>query len=176
MPTRRILLRSTAIIAAGFAAGGAFAQPAGQPPAAIPTPTPSMKQKPPRFEDDVVKRFVAIAHNNLEGVKEMLAERPALVNACWDSGGGDFEVALGGPSHVGRPDIALFLLEHGARMDVFAATMLGKIEILRAYIADNPRIVHLKGPHGLSLLHHADRGGHEETIALVKEYLERTKE
>ena len=33
---------------------------------------------------------------------------------------------------MGRRDIALLLLENGARMDIFSAAMLGHLEIVRA--------------------------------------------
>ena len=81
--------------------------------------------------------------------------QPALINATWDWGGGDWETALGGASHMGNKPIAEYLLAHGARMDVFCATMLGKTEILKAFLADNPKVVALKGPHGIPLVRHA---------------------
>ncbi len=38
----------------------------------------------------------------------------------------------------GRRDIALHLIENGARMDIFAAAMLGHLEIVRAMIEAVP--------------------------------------
>ena len=91
-----------------------------------------MSDRPPALDPQQVEKFVANAHGDLDVVKTMLAEEPALVNATWDWGGGDWETALGAAAHMGRRDIALFLLERGARMDVFAAAMLGEVEIVRA--------------------------------------------
>ena len=71
----------------------------------------------------------------------MLAEEPNLINGAIDWGNGDFETALGGASHMGRRDIAEYLLEHNARMDIFAATMLGQIDIVKAAVAAFPNIV-----------------------------------
>ena len=89
----------------------------------------------------------------------MLAEEPKLINGTIDWGNGDFESALGGASHMGRRDIAEFLLEHNARMDIFAATMLGKLDIVKAAVTAFPNIVRVPGPHGITLLVHAEKSG-----------------
>jgi hypothetical protein len=67
---------------------------------------------------------------------------------------------------MGRRDIAEFLLEHNARMDIFAATMLGKLDILKAAVAAFPNIVHVPGPHGIPLIAHAEKGGPAATDVL----------
>jgi hypothetical protein len=119
---------------------------------------------------NLVEEFVAIAHTDLNRVKDMLAQEPGLVNATWDWGGGDFETALGAASHMGRRDIAEFLLEHGARLDIFAATMLGKLDIVRAALAAYPDAIKTPGPHGIPLIAHAQAGG--EDARTVLEYLQ----
>ncbi len=73
--------------------------------------------KGPPLAPDLVKAFVGAAHGNLEKTKEMLAETPALLNATWDWGGGDFETGLGGASHMGNREIAEYLIGQGARAD-----------------------------------------------------------
>ncbi|HEX8679736.1 MAG TPA: hypothetical protein VF683_07240, partial [Chthoniobacterales bacterium] len=75
------------------------------------------------------------AHFNLAAVEKMLAEHANLVNGTIDWGAGDFETALGGAAHMGRRDVAEFLLERGARLDLFAAGMLGKLEVVKAAVA-----------------------------------------
>jgi hypothetical protein len=120
----------------------------------------------PALEASLVQDFVINAHGNLDRVKELLALEPALVNATWDWGGGDFETALGGAAHMGRKDIAGFLLENGARLDIFAAAMLGKLDIVKAALATYPNALHTPGPHGIPLLVHAQAGG-EEAKAVV---------
>src|SRR5947208_14435759 len=99
----------------------------------------------------------------------MLTEDPTLINGAIDWGNGDFEMALGGASHMGRRDIAEFLLAHNARMDIFAATMLGKTDIVKAAVAAFPNIVHVPGPHKIPLLWHAEEGG--PAAAAVLEFL-----
>ncbi len=108
---------------------------------------------------ELVKEFVGAAHGNLEKTKTMLAETPNLLNAAWDWGDGDFETGIGGAGHMGNVEIANFLLEQGARVDVFVLTMLGKTDIVKGMIEAFPALLRSPGPHGLSLLHHAEKGG-----------------
>ena len=136
------------------------------------TPTPAgasaIPDRGPQIESERVKEFVIAGHANLEKVKEMLAKQPALINATWDWGGGDFETALGGASHMGRADIAEVLLAHNARMDLFTAAMLGKIEIVKAAVAAFPAIVQVPGPHGIPLIAHAEKGGAGTVVEFLR--------
>ena len=117
----------------------------------------------------LVNEFVGKAHGDLDRVRELLGQHPALVNAAWDWGNGDWETGLGAAAHVGRRDIALYLIENGARMDIFAAAMLGHLEIVRTMIEAVPAAVEWRGPHGIPLLRHAEVGG--PPAAAVVDYL-----
>lgn len=130
-------------------------------------PSSDSSEKGPPFEPQMVKRFVGAAHANFDEVKATLEQFPGLVNATWDWGGGDFETALGGASHMGRADIAEYLLEHGARIDLFAAAMLGRLEIIKGAYAVSPELLRTPGPHGISLMTHAEKGG-ERSLAVLK--------
>jgi hypothetical protein len=92
-------------------------------------------------------------------VQELLAQEPQLVNAAWDWGGGDWETALGAAAHMGRRDIAETVLAAGARLDIFAAAMLGHLDVVRAMIDACPIAQWQPGPHGIPLLAHAVAGG-----------------
>lgn len=116
-----------------------------------------------------VQEFVGNAHGDLERVKALLEEEPGLINAAWDWGGGDWETALGAAAHMGRRDIATYLLENGARLDLFAAAMLGETEIVRAILHAFPGMQEALGPHGIPLIAHAQAGG--EAAAGVLELL-----
>jgi hypothetical protein len=165
--------RKQFLIGSGAAAVGLFcgrglleAQPVSSPSALVPSTTPEsadnvpdFPEHHPQFDRARMKRFVIAGHVNLAAVKAMLAEEPKLINGAIDWGNGDFETALGGASHMGRRDIAEFLLEHNARMDIFAATMLGQLDIVKAAVAAFPNIVHVPGPHGIPLIVHAEKGG-----------------
>jgi len=113
------------------------------------------------IQPELVQAFVGNAHGDLERVRSLLEQEPGLLNAAWDWGGGDWETALGAASHMGRRDIALFLLDKGARIDLFAAAMLGKIEIVKSMLVDNPNLKDTLGPHGIPLINHAKAGGDE---------------
>ena len=125
-----------------------------------------MSDRPPALEPQKVESFVANAHGDLDAVRMLLADEPARVNATWDWGGGDWETALGAAAHMGRRDIALFLLEHGARLDLFAAAMLGEAEIVRAMLDAYPAMRDALGPHGIPLVEHARAGGEEARAVL----------
>jgi hypothetical protein len=121
-----------------------------------------------RLDPEKVQAFVGKAHGDLDSVKALLAEEPALVNAAWDWGGGDWETALGAAAHMGRNDIAVFLLEHGARMDLFAAAMLGHLEIVKAILGTDPAAAKFPGPHGIPLIAHAKAGGAAEVVEFLE--------
>ena len=114
--------------------------------------------KVPALDAKLVEEFVGNAHGNFARVKELLESEPALVNATWDWGGGDFETALGAAAHMGNKQIANYLLEHGARLDIFAAAMLDKLDVVKAALEAYPEAVNTPGPHGIPLYVHAEAG------------------
>jgi hypothetical protein len=156
-----------------------FGQVAGAAPAASTTPqnTPSntapSKPRPDPLKPELVKEFVMAAHVDLEKTKSLLAETPSLLNATWDWGGGDFEMAIGGAGHMGRRDIALFLIGQGGRFDLFVAAMLGRLDVVKPMLTAFPRLAESKGPHGIPLMVHAQKGGQE--AAEVAAFLEELK-
>lgn len=161
---RRAILTGTSVLAGYSLASVASGQ------ATQPASSGRKKDRPPPLPSAMVREFVGAAHGNLDRTREMLAEHPTLINATWDWGDGDFETGLGGASHMGRADIAVFLLEKGARMDVFAAAMLGRLEIVKAACAAFPNIPTVPGPHGITLIEHARKGG--EPANAVLEFLQ----
>src|SRR5690349_2496145 len=121
----------------------------GQNPAPKADPLPQEK----------VKDFVIAGHGNLDKVKTLLTEFPTLLYATWDWGTGDFETGLEGAGHVGNKEIANYLIGIGARTNLFVLTMLGKTQIVKAYLETFPQYLNARGPHGFTLLHHAQKGG-----------------
>lgn len=115
--------------------------------------------KGPQLDPALVQEFVRRAHFDLSYVTEALAGTPQLAVASWDWGGGDYETGLGAASHVGNRAIAELLLQHGARPNLFSAAMLGQLEVVRGFLTALPTLIDCKGPHGLSLIHHARKGG-----------------
>ncbi len=118
-----------------------------------PTPKP-MKSK-------IVKEFVIAGHFNLNKVKEMLHDYPNLIYTKHDWGNGDFEEAIEGAGHKGNKEVANYLIEKGARVNLFVLTMLGKTALVKSMLEEYPNLILSKGAHGLTLLHHAEIGGEE---------------
>jgi hypothetical protein len=107
------------------------------------------------MDDNMVSGIVGAAHGNFDKVKELVKPRPELAGAAWDWGFGDWETALGAASHVGRRDIAEFLISNGARPDIFTFTMMGMLASVQEIIETVPGIQSHTGPHGITLLQHA---------------------
>jgi hypothetical protein len=126
-------------------------------------PAPDFKPswKKPQVSRLQIQDFIIYAHSDLEMARKLLDREPNLVNAMMDWGGGDWESALGGASHMGRHDIVSFLLERGARMDIFCATMMGQLEAVKAFLTLQPKLIDARGPHGFSLHFHGQLAGKE---------------
>jgi hypothetical protein len=120
----------------------------------------------PALESSLVQKFVQVAHADLNQVQELLTQEPGLINATWDWGGGDFETGLGAAAHMGRADIAKYLIEHGARIDLYAAAMLGKLDIVKAVLQTYPDAINIPGAHGIPLIVHAEKGGDDAKSVL----------
>jgi hypothetical protein len=129
--------------------------------------------KKPQINRLLVQDFVIYAHSELDMVKKLLEKDPALLNATMDWGNGDWETGLGGASHMGRRDIALFLLERGARIDIFCAAMLGLLDAVKSFLALEPKLIDAKGPHGFTLHFHAQVGAKDAEPVLA--YLQSIK-
>ena len=112
----------------------------------------------PSIDDEIVSDVVGSSHFNFEHVQELVNHRPELARANWDWSFGDWESALGAASHVGRRDIADFLISKGARPNIFTFAMYGNYEVVKSMIESMPILKSTDGPHGISLLQHAKAG------------------
>jgi hypothetical protein len=126
-------------------------------------------EKPAPLKNDLVKDFVGASHNNLDKVKELLGIEPLLLHCSNDWGGGDFESGIEAAGHVGNKEIAAFLLSKGARYNIYLASMLGHLDVVKSVLTFNPGLMDSRGPHGFTMLHHAFKGGDEAKP--VAEYL-----
>jgi hypothetical protein len=119
----------------------------------------------PSMNDNMVSSVVGASHGNFDKVKELVSKRPELAGAAWDWGFGDWETALGAASHVGRRDIAEFLISNGARPDIFTFTMMGMLNSVQEIINTVPGIQSHTGPHGITLLQHAKNRLEDKNIS-----------
>jgi hypothetical protein len=142
-------------------------------PAAAPFAAPAegrLSRSFPSHAPDLVRDAVGASHGRFDRVKELVEAQPKMALAEWDWGFGDWESALGAASHVGNREIAEYLISKGARPTLFSATMLGQLEVVRAFVAASPGVQQIHGPHGITLLAHAKAGG--ERAKPVLAYLE----
>jgi hypothetical protein len=163
----------TALAAAGLAAGTVVSAAADDAARDYPAPTFVPTLKKPRLGGTFIQDFVIFGHYDLDMVKRLLEKDPAVLNSTVDWGGGDWESALGGASHMGRRDIAEYLISKGARPDIFTAAMLGHLDVVKTLLTLHPTLAEAKGPHGIPLIAHAKMGG-KEAEAVFK-YLETLK-
>ncbi len=109
----------------------------------------------PQVNPKQVREVVSAAHARLDQVKLLVGQQPELAKAVWDWGFGDFESALGAAAHMGRRDIAEYLIQQGARPDIYTFTMLGCLPAVKNMVEAVPGIQKNFGPHGITLLQHA---------------------
>jgi hypothetical protein len=122
-------------------------------------PPPTKQEKAPPLDKELVKEFVTAGHKDLDKVKTMLKETPDLLNASFGWNDWDWEDALGGAGHMGYREMATYLLEQGARPTICVAAMLGHLDVVRAFITAFPQMKNSVGPHKISLMAHALKGG-----------------
>ena len=123
----------------------------------------------PNIDPEIVSSIVGSSQSNLEKVKSLVDPRPELARAVWEWRFGDWESAIGAASHVGRRDIALYLMEKGARPTMFTFAMLGAYEVVKSMVEYAPGIQQTMGPHGISLLQHAKAGSRMQDDMTTKE-------
>jgi hypothetical protein len=159
--SRRFFLKSSLVVAGGLIAS-TYSK------ASAPN---IIQDKPAPISPELVLEFVKNSHGNFEKVKELLDKQPNLLNAAWDWGNGDYETGMNAAGHTGRVEIAEYLLSKGARMDIFCAAMLGKLDIVKPMLEAYTNLKSSKGPHGLALIHHAEKGGEnaKKVLAYLKE-------
>src|SRR5262245_31347700 len=124
----------------------------------------------PQNAPAMVREAVVASHGNVKRIKEFVDAHPALARASYDWGFGDWEDCLGAASHVGNREIAEYLISKGARPSIFSAAMLGQLDTVKAFIAAQPGVQRIPGPHSIPLLAHARAGG--PGASAVYSYLE----
>lgn len=173
MTRRNFMLTAATGLVTSMAYGQDAAPPQGKFERDYPEPDFKPTWRKPQLNRNLIQDFVIYAHSDLEMTKKLLEKEPMLVNSFMDWGGGDWESALGGASHMGRHDIVKFLLEKGARIDIFAATMMGQIGAVKAFLELESKLIDARGPHGFNLHFHAQLAGKQSKEML--DYLQSIK-
>ncbi|MEO1288226.1 MAG: ankyrin repeat domain-containing protein [Chloroflexota bacterium] len=121
---------------------------------------------------DLVRELVMAAHRDLDEVKRLVAEHPDLIDEAVEWRPQQTETSLQAASHIGRRDIAEFLLENGAKPNMVVYAMLGDEEQFNAMLADDPDNINEIGAHNFSLMFHAALGGNLNIIETIHQQAE----
>ncbi len=158
MITRRSFLHftSVALSAKAFPWTNSGQDGAGKQEKGIPA---TLTERYPAYPPDLIQKIVRVSHFSLDKVKEIVDPHPQLVKAAWDWGFGDWETPLGAACHMGRKDIAEYLLSNGAIPSLFSSVMFGDLALVKQLVERHVGIQRVAGPHSISLLAHARMGG-----------------
>lgn len=105
-----------------------------------------------------VELFESIKSGNLERVTALLDSEPELANAVNEQGMAAHTLAV----YNRRLDIARLLEDRGARIDIFAACMAGRAELVREMLEGNKSLAKLMSHDGWTPLHLAAFFGHKD--------------
>ncbi|MBO0838537.1 MAG: ankyrin repeat domain-containing protein [Actinobacteria bacterium] len=114
-------------------------------------------------EPSLVEQCVAAAHGDLDRVRELVEGHPELVDARapWN------ESPIEAASQLGRKDIIDYLLSRGARLDFFAACVLGRIDAVGAELDRDGSLAAAHGVHDLPALYFPVMAGERGVAELL---------
>jgi uncharacterized protein len=121
----------------------------------------------PQLTPEIIREFVIAAHFNLEKVRAMSADKPALLTVQHQWGENDYEDGLGAAAHVGNRPIAEFFLEQGVPISICAAAMLGRTDEVAAFIRADAAQANARGAHQIPILFHAALSGQTDLTTLL---------
>ncbi|MBI1926182.1 ankyrin repeat domain-containing protein [Candidatus Poribacteria bacterium] len=116
------------------------------------------------------------AYRGKKHVVQFLVERGADINACGCHYSQHFvEIS---PyciaKSMGREDVADYLLENGAQIDIHSAAYLGEVELVLSFLEADVTLVNSQYPQHIDLvmtpLHYAISGGHREIVERLISY------
>ena len=116
------------------------------------------------FTQEEGNQFILECHHDAAAVGRKLASNPALAQAVNPVLG---ESALGAAGHMGRADIAELLLTSGAKLELAAAAMLGRRDVVREALDKDPKLAHSGGAHNIPLAFHAALSGDIELMQML---------
>ncbi|HES58378.1 MAG TPA: ankyrin repeat domain-containing protein [Firmicutes bacterium] len=114
---------------------------------------------------ELIAEFVLPCHFSIEQAGEVLMQDRRLVNARNYS---TDEAGIEAASHTGRPDIAQWLLGHGAPYTVHCAVMMGHVIAARAFFDVDGSQAGRAGAHGIPMMYHGALSGNIEMVELIE--------
>jgi uncharacterized protein len=102
----------------------------------------------------------AVRSGDIDRVKQFVQTEADLVNTLTADGLPIILLAV----YYGHQDIATFLLDHGAELDLFAACALGKVTRVAAILNKNPEQVNFFASDGFTPLSLAAYFGHQTVV------------
>ena len=126
-------------------------------------PERNKKLSEPKITKADVKEFVEAAHGNIEKVKQMLSDKPLLLNMPNGN-----ETALGAACQMKHIELIQFLITQGAPMDIYAACVLGLTDKVTEFLDADPSLVNTKNKQSHSKTPIVFASEQPEIIALLK--------
>ena len=98
---------------------------------------------------EIIDQFVGNAHGNLARVRELLEKYPSIISASasW------IETAVQAAAQTGQVEIVNYLIDHGAEYDICTAAMLGNLDGVGDFLAEDADTINARGAHGIPLLY-----------------------
>lgn len=118
---------------------------------------------------EIEREFMIAAHGNFERTKELLETYPDLMTINYKWGENNYETPIQAPAHVGHVPLTEYLLEQGAPLEICTAAMLGRTDVVKQILADDPEQIKAFGGHGIPLLNHASISGVIEIVELIRD-------
>jgi ankyrin repeat protein len=111
----------------------------------------------PAVPSRVVQQYVSVSHGSLEKARELLERHPGLLlaEAPWR------ELSVEAGAHVGYRELVQFQLDRGAPCSLCTAAMMGKADLVRRLLAEDPQRIWDYGAHNFPPLWHVAVGGNK---------------
>jgi ankyrin repeat protein len=116
-----------------------------------------------RVTKNDVKQFVDAAHGDFDKLKQLLADKPQLLNMPNGN-----ETALGAACQMKRKDIIEYLLAQGAPLDIYTACVLGLTDKVAEFLDADPSLVNKKNKQSHVKPPVVFASEHPEVLALLK--------
>lgn len=130
-----------------------FARTAAGEPVVI----PDLSDVPAALQSEVT----GSSHMNLPAVTAHLARDPRLTFSIST----DDELAIEASAHIGQRDLMRLHLDHGAPLSLPTAVSLGDEDAVKAWLDEDPRLIHERGAHDFPVMWYAVLGGASLSMA-----------